>query len=122
MDPNISIRKVPNGCYTCMLRAVLNIKWWQHIPNTDLYGDLPKVGDKAAARRMSLVGHCIRHPELPAEKVLLWEPMHRHRRRGRQQDTFLDNMRKDAGLESTGELGTCMNYQGDWMYYRVVAF
>ena len=22
-----------NGCYTCMLRAVLNIKWWQHIPN-----------------------------------------------------------------------------------------
>ena len=37
------------------------------------YGDLPKVGDKVASRRMSLVGHGIRHQELPAEKVLLWE-------------------------------------------------
>ena len=97
-----------------MLRAVLNIKWWQHIPNSDLYGDLPKAGDKVAARRMSLVGHCIRHPELPAEKVLLWELTHGHRRRGRQKDTFLDTLRKDAGLERTGELRTCMEDRGVW--------
>ena len=73
-----ALEKSLNGCYTCMLRAVLNIKGWQHIPNTDLFGDLPKVGDKVATR-MSLVGHCIRHPELLAEKVLLWEPTHGHR-------------------------------------------
>ena len=48
-----------------MLRAALNIKWWQHIPNTDLYGDLPKV----AARKMSLVCRFISHCELPAEKA-----------------------------------------------------
>ena len=66
------------------IRAVLNIKWWQHIPNTDLYVDLPKVGDNVAARRTILVGHCIRHPELPAEGVLLLKPTHGHRRRGRQ--------------------------------------
>ena len=35
-----------NGCYTHMLRAVVSIKWWQHIPNPDLYIDLPKLGTK----------------------------------------------------------------------------
>ena len=44
--------------------------------NTGLYGNFSKVGDEVAARRMSLVGHSVRHPELPAEKVLLWEPTH----------------------------------------------
>ena len=58
--------------YTHMLRAVLNIEWWQYIPNTDLYGNLLKVGDNVATKRMSLIGHCIRHPKLPVEKVLLW--------------------------------------------------
>ena len=66
-----ALEKFLNGCYTYMPRAVLNIKWWQHIPNSGLYGDLPKTRHKVAARRMSVVGHCIRHPELPAEKVLL---------------------------------------------------
>ena len=59
-----------------MLRAVLNIKCWQHIPSIDLYGNLAKVGHKVAARRMSLVDHCIRHPELPAEKALLRDLTH----------------------------------------------
>ena len=66
---------------------------------------------------MSLVGHCIRHPGVPAEKVLLSEPTHGHKRRGRrQQDTFLDTMRKDAGLESTGKLRMFIE---DWEYWII---
>jgi len=37
-----------------MLRAALNIKWWHHVPNSELYDNLPKVGDKVAARRTGL--------------------------------------------------------------------
>jgi len=59
------------GCYTRMLRAALNIKWWQHVLNSELYDNLPEVGDKVAARRMGLVRFCSRHPELPAGKVIL---------------------------------------------------
>ena len=95
-----------NGCYTQMLRAVLNFKGWHHIPNTDLYVIRAKIGDKFAARSLSLVGHCI-NQLAAAEKVLLWEPIHGHRR-GRKQDTFLDTLRKDAALKSTGKLRTCM--------------
>jgi len=34
--------------------------------------------------------------------------MHGYRRRGRQRGTFLDTLKKDAGLESIEELRTCM--------------
>jgi len=98
-----------------MLRAALNIKWWQHVPNSELYDNLPKVGDKGEARRMGLVGHCSRHLELPAGKVILWEPTHGYRRRERQPGTFLDTPKKDAGLESIEELRTCMEDRGDWI-------
>jgi len=64
---------------------------------------------------MGLVGHCSRHPELPAGKVigLLWEITQGYRRRGRQRGTFLDTLKKDAGLESIEELKTCMDDGGD---------
>jgi len=55
--------------------AALNIKWWHHVPNSELYDNLPEVGDKVAARRTGLVGHCSRHPELLVGKVILWEPI-----------------------------------------------
>jgi len=90
-----------------MLRTALNIKRWQHVPNSELYNkNLPKVGEKVTARKTGLVGHCSRHPELPAGKVILWEPTHGYRRRERQRGTFLDTLKKDAGLESIEELRT----------------
>ena len=42
---------------------------------------------------------CIRPAELPAEKVLLWEPTHRQRGRGRQQEIFPNTLKKDAGTD-----------------------
>jgi len=97
-----------------MLRAALNIKSWQHVPNSELYDNLLKVGDKVAARMTGLVGHCSRHPELPAGKVILWKPTHGYRRRERQRGTFFDTLEKDSGLESIEELRTCMEDRGDW--------
>jgi len=103
-----------NGCYTRMLRAVLNINWSQHIPNTELYGDLPRVADKVASRRMQLAGHCYRHPELAASGLILWEPTHGHRSRGGQRKTFIDVLKRDAGTENTSELAACMRDRVDW--------
>jgi len=88
-----TLERTLNGCYTRMLRAALSIKRWQHVPNSELYDNLPKVGDKVAARRMGLVELCSRHPELPAGEVILWQPTHGYRRRGRQRGTFLDTLK-----------------------------
>ena len=96
-----ALQKSLDGCYTRMLRVVLNISQDQHITNQCLYGALPSVSEKIAVRRMRLAGHCHRHRELPAQKLVLWEPTHGHRSRGRPTSTYVDVLRKDAGAEST---------------------
>ena len=45
------LAKEIDGCYTRMLRAVLNVHWKQHITNKELYGELPKLSDKIRQRR-----------------------------------------------------------------------
>ena len=48
---------------------ISKIKWDEHVPKVELYGDLPKMSDQIAARRLALAGHCQYHPELPANKL-----------------------------------------------------
>jgi len=70
-----ALEKSLDGCYTRMLRAAMNISWRQHMSNEELYGELPRVSSKVAARRMELAGHCYRHPELATSRLVLWEPV-----------------------------------------------
>ena len=109
-----TLQKSLDGCYTRMLRVVLNINKSAHVSNNILYTGIPKVSDKIAARRMRLAGHCQRHPELPASKLVLWEPTHGHRSRGRPTITYVDVLKKDAGAQSTSELAGCMENRDDW--------
>ena len=78
-----TLQKSLDGCYTRMLHAVLNISKNTHVTNKILYEGIPRVSEKVAARRMRLAGHCQRHQELPASRLVLWEPTHGHRSRGR---------------------------------------
>ena len=57
------MEKSLDGAYTRMLRMALNASWKQHMTNEQLYGHLPPVSSKIAARHLRLAGHCIRHPE-----------------------------------------------------------
>ena len=109
-----TLEKSLDGCYTRMLRAVLNISKSVHITNRILYEGIPRVSDKIAVRRLRLAGHCQRHRELPASKLVLWEPTHGHRSRGRPALTYVDILKKDAGAQSTMELARCMENRDDW--------
>ena len=53
---------------------------------------------------MRLAGHIHRHPELVANRLLLWEPNHGVRSRGRPAMTYVDSLRVDTGLSDTGEM------------------
>ena len=79
-----------------------------------LYRQLPRLSKKVAARRMKLAGHCHRHRELPASRLVLWEPTRRYRSRGRSALTYVDVLKKDAGAESSSELAGCMENRNDW--------
>lgn len=66
------------------------------------------VADSIAAQMLRLAGHGFRHPELSSQlKLLLWEPTHGGRGRGRPQTTYVDVLKRDTGA-STSEKATLM--------------
>ena len=99
---------------TRILRKVFNVNWSERITNEKLYGKLPRLSDKIAARRLRLAGHCQRHPELGAHRLILWEPTHGQRRRGRPRTTFVDQLKRDTGTTTTGELAAMMKDRKIW--------
>ena len=82
--------------------------------NETLYGKLPTLSDKIAARRLRLAGHCQRHPELSANKVVLWEPTHGQRGRGRPKTSYIDTLKRDTGAENSTELAALMADRTVW--------
>ena len=98
-----------------MLRVVFNVTWKDKLTNIQLYGNLPPVSTKVAIRRMSLAGHCRRHPtEEVAGHLVLWQPTHGHRKQGRRSKNFIDTLLEDTGLETAEELKTAMLEKKDW--------
>ncbi|KAL5256120.1 hypothetical protein ACHWQZ_G011360 [Mnemiopsis leidyi] len=103
-----SLKKRIDGCYTWMLRMALIIYLKLHKTNQEVYGELPRVTMKFQERRMRLAGHVHRHTELVVNRLLLWEPTHGIRGRGKPAVTYVDNLWRDTGLADTGEIGRLM--------------
>ena len=64
------------------------------------------------ARRLKIAGHCDQHQNLPAGKLVLWEPSHRQRERGQPTPTFVEALRMDAGVESSDGLACSSQHDG----------
>ena len=104
-----------DGSFTHMLRWVVNVHWEQHMTNKQLYGDLqPLTETKIRRRRLKLAGHCERHHEEIAGQVLLWEPIHGNRKRGRPAISYVDCLKRDTGLKSVEKLRRCMVDRSTW--------
>ena len=69
---NKTLQKKLDGCYTKMLRKALNVSWKQHMTTKELYRELPPVSMKVKQRRLRLAGHCVRHNEEVASRLVLW--------------------------------------------------
>ena len=92
------MRKRLDGTYTRMLRAVLGVSWDEHKANKELYGNLPKITDTLMIRRLRFIGHCWRKKDEVIGELLLWEPKHGARKRGRPATTYVDQLLNDTGL------------------------
>ena len=95
-----------NGTYNKMLRKATNVKWWECKTNAEVYEEVPLLGNKIAARRMKLPGHCHQHPELAASDLVLWQP--NQNLRGRPKIDFVEVLRQDEGNLTTTVLCTVM--------------
>lgn len=109
-----TLKKKLDGCYTRMLRMALNVPWQSHTTNDRLYGDLPLVSLKVQQRRMRLAGHCSRHEEEIANKLLLWQPTEGIPSRGRRKHTFVDTFLDDVGVATVQELKSLMCDREEW--------
>ena len=111
-----SLKKRTDGCYSRMLRMALNVDWRKHRTNKEVFVSLPRVSSKIQARRMRLAGHIQRHDDLAAHQLLLWEPSHRTRGRGRPPLTFVDNLISNTGLKNTGEIKELISARKLWRH------
>ena len=64
--------------------------------------------------RLQLAGHCYRHPELSTQKLVLWEPTHGHRGRGRPNTTYIDTLKRDTGAFEASEIAALMADRRLW--------
>ena len=110
----VADEKALDGLYTRMLRRALNASWEEHMRNVDLYEKLPRLTDKIRQRRMRMAGHSVRHPELVASELVLWEPAHGSRNPGRRRATYIDSLKRDTGLNETTEVRTLMEDRQRW--------
>ena len=109
-----SLEKRLNGCYTRRLRMCLSISWKQKLTNEQLYQELSPAAKKVAERRMRLAGHCIRRPELTASSLVLWQTTMGKASRDRLAITYIDNLRRDTGLEEVTEIRAAMQDRMQW--------
>ena len=103
-----------DGTYTRMLRCALNISWKSHTTNEVLYSNIPKLSEAIAARRLRLAGHCVRHPELEAAKLVLWAPQQGTSNRGRKRTDYIDTLKADTGLSTLEDLRSSMLDRDIW--------
>ena len=95
-----------------MLRMAFSVRYKEHMTNIELY--VTPVTSKIQQRRLRLAGHCIRHPEEIANKLVLWEPLDRTRNRGPQKTSYVDNLLRDTGIENSLELRSLMEDRVEW--------
>ena len=108
-----ALKKRLDGTYTRLLRTALNVSWEDHITNRDLYQDLLPITEVIKERRLRFVGHCWRSKSELASKLILWDPSHGKRSRGRPAITFIDQLEEDTGIRRN-ELPKLMDDRLHW--------
>ena len=63
---------------------------------------------------MRLCGHCFRHNEEIASKLVLWQPDRGWPSRGRRKTTHVDTLLDDTGCAIRNELATAMLDRDSW--------
>ena len=93
-----SLLKKMDGTNTQILRMVLNIHWTNKIKNETLYGTIERLSNTIRRRRLKFAGHCLRREDEVVSDLVMWQPTHGTRRRGRPPDSYIKTLERDTGL------------------------
>ena len=109
----VAMERKIDGTYTRMLRAITNKHWNPHLTNEELYKNIPKISDTIRKQRLHFAGHCWRSKDELASDLLLWNPKHGKRSRGRPRKSYIDQLKEDTMLKIE-QLPTAMNDRNEW--------
>ena len=78
-----TLLKQLDGTYTRILRMILNVNWSQKVTNEVQHGAIEKISRKIRRRFLKFAGHCLCRDDEVVSDLVLWEPTHGTRIRGR---------------------------------------
>ena len=87
-----------------MLRAIKKKHWNLYLTNQELYKNIPNISDTIRKQRLSFAGHCWRSKDELASDLLLWNPKHGKRSRGRPRKSYIDQLKEDTMLKKNFRL------------------
>ena len=85
----------------------------EHLMNRQLYGNLPPVSNVIQVRRLQFAGHCYRSKNEVVNRVILWEPRHGRRSKGRPAKSYINILAAGMGAERS-ELPGIMGNRERW--------
>ena len=105
-----------DGCYTRLLRRVLNLSWKKHPTLDMIYGDLPRISTLVQRRRVQFAGHCASDELVPS--FLLWR--HPSTLKRSRKLTFPDIISRDTAIAKK-DLLTAITRLNDPWYHTFVS-
>ena len=89
------------GTYTRILQMILNVYWSQKVTNEVLYEAIEQISTKIIRRFLKFAGHCLCRDDEVVSDLVLWEPTHRTRRRGRPPESYIRNLERETGIPAS---------------------
>ena len=95
----------------CIEKTLKGLKYKKQKKKIECFAKFIK---RMMIRRLRFIGHCWRKKDEVISDLLLWEPKHGARKRGRPALTYVDQLQNDTGL-SIAELKNIMENRKEWM-------
>ena len=102
-----------------MLRAILNRSWKDHTNNKEIYENIPDICTSIRQQRLRFSGHCWRSTLELASDVIIWQPTHGKRKRGRPRRTYVYQLMDDT-LCDVNDITKAMEDRDGWRKIEMV--
>ena len=83
-----------------------------------MYGAIETIFTKIIRRFLKFGGHCLRRDDEVVSDLVIWEPTHGTRRRGRPPESYIRNLERETGIPASEMRVTMMN-RAVWRTFTV---
>ena len=89
---------------------IVNVHWSKKVTNEVLYGAIEKISTKIIRRFLKFAGNYLRRDDEVVSDLVLWEPTHGTRRRGRPLESYIMNLERETVIPTSEMRVAIMNH------------